>query len=358
VRRPGPLIGAASIGLTLLFLLPALVSGSAGAPSAASGSPPALPPTSPALNWHNLTSNLSTSPLAMNGEQLAYNDLDQYLLLYGGYNQNGDSFASWKFTAAGWTKLFPKGSPPGVNLGVMTYDFADKEIVLYGGNENTLSNVAETTTFRSGTWRSLSPVPAPPGRANAGMAYDPVAGLTILFGGCGPPSTSGSCYILKGTYAFLGGNWSQLYPKASPPIRWDEAMAYDPALRGIVLFGGCTAVTRGTCTATASDTWLYKGGNWSKLTTKGDPLRRYGASLTYDPKAGGMVLFGGSTLSGSVLNDTWVLKGTQWVHLIPKNTPPGRFRVRLAYDPTLSEVVMFAGASATGSNLRDTWVLD
>jgi hypothetical protein len=71
-----------------------------------------------------------------------------------------------------------------------------------------------------------------------------------------------------------------------------------------------------------------------------------------------MVLFGGSTLSGSVLNDTWVLKGTQWVHLIPKNTPPGRFRVRLAYDPTLSEVVMFAGASATGSNLRDTWVLD
>jgi hypothetical protein len=293
----------------------------------------------------------------MNGEQLAFDTHDSYLLLYGGYNPNGSLSASWKFTSSGWHQLSTTGSPPGLNLGTMAFDAHDRYVVLFGGNENGISNTGPTLTYQSGMWNLISPSPTPSGRSNAISSYDTADGYVLLFGGCGPANTNGVCTPDGDTWTFRGGNWSMVNTSVSPSPRWGQAMAWDPGLGGVVLFGGCISVVNNACTGAAHDTWLFKNGSWTRLKTAFAPPGRYGAGMAYDPRAGGMVLFGGSRANNSVLNDTWILKGNHWVHFHPGAMPSGRYRVRMVYDPILSELVLFAGSTFTTYDFNDTWVL-
>lgn len=307
------------------------------------------------VKWSDLTSVLAGAPPPSSGTQIAYDAADGYLMLYGGYNAAGSLSTTWQFANTTWTQVPTSGSPPGTNLGAMAYDGADGYVVLFGGNLNGVSSTGQTWTYQAGTWTELNPSPAPGGRAAPAMIYDAADGYVLLFGGCSPAYSSVCEQSRNDTWEFKAGTWTQLTPPTSPPARTDAAIAYDPTLGDVVMFGGCVQIS-GTCSAALNDTWEFRGGVWTLIHTAASPSARFGASMAYDPSVGHTVLFGGSTLSGSPLNDTWEFTGSHWVELYTGPSPPGRWRFSLAYDSAYSELVLFGGNDPSGW-LGDTWAL-
>ncbi len=108
-----------------------------------------------------------------------------------------------------------------------------------------------------------------------------------------------------------------------PPPLYEPAMAYDPASRQMILFGGSgSAMTNGT--------WAWQSGAWRQLHPTHSPSPRQGAALTYDPDLEELVLFGGTFFSVGdeaqplrggganierTLSDTWVWNGSDWRRL-------------------------------------------
>jgi hypothetical protein len=60
-------------------------------------------------------------------------------------------------------------------------------------------------------------------------------------------------------------------------------------------------------------TWEYAGKNWERIDLEVSPPTRTGHAMAYDEARGVVVLFGGSTQDGTLLNDLWEYDGTTWV---------------------------------------------
>jgi hypothetical protein len=95
--------------------------------------------------------------------------------------------------------------------------------------------------------------------------------------------------------------WTELHPPASPPARSDASMAYDPATRTMLLFGG-----HSDRYPYLGDTWSWNGTTWIKLSPSTSPLARIDAPMAYDAGTNAMLLFGDG-YDGD-FNDTWTLR--------------------------------------------------
>ena len=98
------------------------------------------------------------------------------------------------------------------------------------------------------------------------MAYDPAARTMLLFGGFS--DRTGSAGYLGDTWIWNGTTWRKLSPSASPPARTGASMAYDAATRTVLLFGGEGKLSRGPdggSDGELSDTWSWSGTTWTKL---------------------------------------------------------------------------------------------
>src|SRR5580692_3822739 len=98
------------------------------------------------------------------------------------------------------------------------------------------------------TWTQLTPSLSPGARAWTSMAYDPAGGYIVLYGGY---NSSGARYY-NDTWTFSNGTWTQLVSKQAPQSQAGLVLTYDPALKGIVTFGGQYY---------DNQTWLFRGGN-------------------------------------------------------------------------------------------------
>lgn len=196
------------------------------------------------------------------------------------------------------------------------------------------------------TWIQLG-APWKNGTVGSSVAWDAADGQLVLFGG------------LNGTYGPLNDTWtldphlqawSPLPPGGpSPSPRWASSMAYDPALGGLLLFGGAGA--RG---APLGDTWLYRQDRWTRLSTGQSPPARSGASMGWQADQERMVLFGGNGSSGA-LNDTWAFSGGTWYPLHPSVSPPARANASSSPDAE-GDLVLFGGFEAGGDG-SDVWIL-
>ena len=161
------------------------------------------------------------------------------------------------------------------------------------------------------------------------MAYDPLLDCVVLFGG-----RANSNAPLGDTWEFGNGHWTNITSKLTraPSPRYEPAVAYDPDMRAIVLFGGDGS------NGWLSDTWVFNG-SWSKETISPSPSDRSDAALAYDAKDAYLLLFGGAR-SGSRLSDTWSLtRGAfgsgVWTNLSPSlsfGPPPAQLMA--TYDAT------------------------
>src|SRR5205085_1863109 len=138
-----------------------------------------------------------------------------------------------------------------------------------------------------------------------------------------------SAGLLADTWIFDGMAWSQAQTRA-PPGRYAGSMTYDPATRGLVLFGGAGCGTASYC----GDTWLFDGTHWSPVTASPAPAARAHAALVFDPVIGRLVLFGGtgSCSSTSDCGDTWTFDGKHWTQVTSSPSPPARDSASMVYD--------------------------
>ena len=204
-------------------------------------------------------------------------------------------------------------------------------------------------------WRQpVGPHPTP--RYGAALAYDGAHNKFVLFGG-----QSGSVSYDE-TWTFDSRTWKRESAPHKPPARREAAMAYDPTLRLVVLYGGLVA--NGAEGSEAGDTWTWDGTDWTEVSADNQgPRFRFGASMV---TAGDrVIMFGGHVFNTSYFGDAWTLEGSKWKQIDRGPGPAGRGDAAVAWNARDSSLLVYgglgirtgAGPGNLGIPLQDAWSL-
>ena len=239
-----------------------------------------------------------------------------------------------------WSTLSPPASPAPLAYSAAAYDSDNRTLVMFGGVTSTGALSNTTWVWNGSTWHGYagSQIVSPQARELAAMAFDPVLHQLVLFGGRGYGGE-----VLGDTWAWNGASWYQVSKRltgVSPSAREGAAMAYDG--RGnLVMFGGDAPSTGSGSGRTAGST----------ETGAGSP----GAGST----AGSSVDANGPAPPTVSLGDTWLWTSGGWAQS-PSTGPAARTSASMAFDSSSGLAVMFGGSSsaiASGAPgyLGDTW---
>lgn len=252
----------------------------------------------PGFFWVNLTGVISVAPSPRYYASMTYDPALHGVLLFGGMYSGGPTTLAdtWLFTGnAGdpqWT-LLPVGAHPSPRGGAaLTYDPLDNYAVLFGGYDDP-DYYSDTWTFSGGTWNELRVADVPFERAFAGFVYNNATGSCLLtMGGGGAVDT----------WSFVHGIWTELAPGTPLGGRISPSVVYDYQSNNLTLFGGQSP----SLTSAFGDTWNDSPTQvWSELPTSG-PSPRSAAAMAFDPLIGFTVLFGGGSVPSGLQNDTWL----------------------------------------------------
>ncbi|MCI4367570.1 MAG: hypothetical protein L3K08_07450, partial [Thermoplasmata archaeon] len=177
------------------------------------------------------------------------------------------------------------------------------------------------------------------------MAFDAADGYVVLVDGGNNTVANASNFNLADTWTYLHGSWTNLNI-SGPRARGLMSMTYDPKDGYVVLFGGSPGWWG--VGNDFNDTWTFSAGHWTDLNLSHAPTPRRSAAMAYDAQDGYVVLFGGLKMASSQysdLSDTWKFVGGHWTDLAPKLnlSPVGRDGAQMAYDPGFSATVLFGG---------------
>lgn len=303
--------------------------------------------------WSELIANTSctssTCPSPRAGAMMAYEGGLGGMVLFGGYHFNSMIVPilnddTWLFSNGGWTNLTATvGAAPQARFdGSMVWDSLDNYILLFGGFNQTYHTLGDTWKFGGVAWANISSsVGSPPSpRAGAAISNSP-SGWVMLFGGENPDGSAitdvGGCSYSAVNYWFHSGKWVEMaitptcifiapgspasglaagVTGAYPPCgRYDAALGWSPPNNRFVLFGGI-GPTGSACTGFSeyvNDSWSYQnapGGAfyWQNATDPGfvgDPPIRFEMGYTNDFTSNYFEIFGGYGGQGGGRNDTW-----------------------------------------------------
>ncbi len=185
----------------------------------------------------------------------------------GGFNPNVSGVAArgdvvdelWALDldAGAWRLLEPDPELPGPAArvgGTMEAIGDGGEVMVFGGSASALffcspvplcsGNLLDDTWVyepASGTWVEAPSVPAPPARVGHATAFDTESGVVVLFGGAQMEPEgfrNGTAFGDTWAWSVADRTWRQMAPPESPDPRSYHAMAYDPELDLVVLWGG------------------------------------------------------------------------------------------------------------------------
>jgi hypothetical protein len=257
--------------------------------------------------WTQLTP--AVSPPAINTAGTAYDPTTQTVVLFGGSIDNSiNSNETWTWDGATWTQQFPPVSPParGWNTNGMVFDAHLGKVVMFGGVNLQFDMMNDTWEWdgTAKTWTQQFPAHSPSPRDTT-LAYDDATNQIIFFGGW----TNGVVY--GDTWTYNGVDWVQQQPATVPQARADNALAFDSALKSVMLYGGLAGPCEDCGEGRLNDTWLWNGTNWNQVQASGHPVASSGASFTYDASIDAIVLFGGWISSNGFTNSTWLFRAFQ-----------------------------------------------
>ncbi len=250
---------------------------------------------------------------------------------------------------ASWSEV-PGAGPPARYRAAIAYDPVDASVILFGGCGRVCA-LADTWSYAAGVWRNLTGTTSatPPGGAGASMAYYPgvgAGGYLVMFGGFGPNG------YLNDTWGFVDGMWLSIDGSGvAPPARAGASLTYDPATQSLILFGGSSNVAGRSL---LNDTWSFADNAWTELSASSGPPSRAEAAMAYDPSLGSVVLFGGAISSG-IAKDTWQFADGNWTRTSVPTAPSSRSGATLVYDTALDALVLWGGLGRVGYE-ADTWV--
>lgn len=316
----------------------------------------AAPDLGPPPGWSKVTPQ-GTPPIRRTVHLMAYDPDTQRVLLVGG--QPGNSSVPlgdiWAWDGTSWTELTPANGPalpPRKNFG-LAYDTARKRLVvfggIYGGLQVTPKYMNDTWEWDGQTWTDKTPASGSPSpRAGHGMAYDPARKRVVVFGG-------GASGPLDDTWEWDGQKWEQKATTGQPAARYNTRMVYDEVAQNVVLFGGQAGANFG-------DLWAWDGTTWTELwPTSKEPLGRGFFDLAYDSARERVVLYGGTVTyppniaPDNIFADHWEWDGTSWTLIGDGDGPGKRSGQGMAYDAHRGCLVLFGGTASGSLYLDDTW---
>ena len=268
-----------------------------------------------------------------------------------------------------WTPAGTTGVSPVSPYASMVYDPLDKEFVAFGGEvpgSGTVARMSNATwILRSGSWSNLCALPdgdggcgaaTPPARAGALLTYDAADKMVLMAGGTVLQSNGSTVFPVgrSDLWAFAGGGWVNLTPRGLPSGLWDGQMTYD-AHDGYVL----------ALTDTGATYSFTVAQGFSKVGPIDHPSGRSHAAIFFDGARDAVVVYGGVSAAGKILNDTWSFADGDWTKLdFGHNVPSNRLSsagvpllpapIAATYDAVLSVGVVVDPLDVGGNA---TWVL-
>jgi hypothetical protein len=364
LRKPsGVMIGLIIVSTVLLI--------GSSEPATAEKTGPALLPAATVLTsptWKEVSSGPSPpSMAALTTMVYDTGDSEIVTVTWSTAGPCGMSGETWTFAQGQWQDLSLRVEPP-VYDPLLAYDSSLGDVVLYNSDFCQANPTSSTWTFHGGVWTNITATsgPQPPPRQVASMAWDPSTQAVILFSGT---RVFGASPLLNDTWEFANGTWTNISASSTgsssvaPPPRTFAAFAGDPLSGWAILFGGLDSV--GDLSNNA--TYGFDYGRWAPGSYATAPQPRYGPAMAYDPTLQGLVLFGGSyptccaaPPSGPpALSDSWLLPSgaytNNWVQLRPASSPPPRLGAAMAYEAEDQYLVLFGGIGPNG-HLNDTWI--
>jgi Galactose oxidase, central domain len=284
----------------------------------------------------------ASSPPARSYLAMTYDRASGKIVMFGGFDGNGYLDDTWVFDGVTWTEIATNTPPPARAAAQMAYDFVTRKVVLFGGYNGT-DYLGDTWLWdgRTSQWRRVRTAHRPRPVTGPMLFPDP-NGRVDLFGGF-----DGRFYQLT-MWQWTGSDWTQLFPATVPFARGSAAVATNPRIDQVVLFGGLGDVN-------PNNTWTYDGTTWTLQSPVHQPLLVYAASAAIEPTINAVILFGGG--SGGVDQNTtwrWLASGGDWRQVTTTQSPPPREGAGMAYLPALGHVIVFGGQDS-GTPLNDTW---
>jgi hypothetical protein len=247
------------------------------------------------------------------------------------------------------------------------YDLALREVFF-------LSDPASVppSTAPAPAWMPLIAEGAGPGpRSRMAAIYDSARDRLTVFGGYGPRFLNDT-WVLIGAVRGERPRWARLEPRSQGPRpRAAHSAVYDRVSNRMVIFGGRDELSW------FDDVWVLIHANgvggeprWLELRPQGArPAARASHSAVYDPQTDRMVVYGGWSAGGRVLDDVWLLEHTTstsatptWRKVSPEGKGPGESQGHAsAYDEALDRMLVFGGISTAPPRNRaptEVWVLE
>lgn len=266
------------------------------------------------------------------------------VVLYGGIDNPTSRLDTWRWDGAAWHDVTTTFEPSFVSCGV-AYDPARDAIVTFGGLlGSTPSDI--TQQFVAGVWSGSRMPGSPPPRVAPPLVYMPSLGEIVMWGGNNQFGTN----LADGTWGFNGTAWRRI-TTSNPPARAGIAYAYDAARDEIVVFGGRAS------TALNGETWVFDGTTWTQRTPTTSPSARSDASAAYDPIRQRVVLTAG-VFVGDFPQDLWTWDGTTWTSHPQPTRPPARYNAALVWNAQRQRLVLAGGFDIAGTPATDAWELD
>jgi hypothetical protein len=314
--------------------------------------------------WHSTPLDPTDYPERKN-PGMALDEVNQKLYIFGGtwsgYPRDAGAytvaalgdFRSWDGTH--WKEESIDAGPPALGGAALGYDSEHSRVVLFGGSDS-VSSSADTWLFDGHAWSRVdtSDAGAPSPRFNVSMVFDQTRKKLMLFGGQNADS-AGQPVNLADTWEWDGQAWHELTGAGpTPPGRGHHAMTWDPVRQRVVMMGGARHFAPIPAGSALDDFWEWDGAHWSEIAVTGPkPSARTGASLSFDPARGRLILYGGYD-SQTDLSDLWQWDGQRWENRsllpLPRSSPA------FAQKAPNQEALLFGGLmNAGGRTLGDVW---
>lgn len=182
------------------------------------------------------------------------------------------------------------------------------------------------------TWEEIRS--SPDARSHHAMAYDSHRGVTVLHGG-GRFDGAEQEPAFDDTWEWDGERWT-LRATGGPGPRAGHALSFDPRRGVTVLFGGYAGEDR------ARDTWEWDGTQWTRADTDG-PAGLCDVQLAYDQRLGLTILYGQYDDGDVWPSQMWGWDGQCWT-MLDDNPPAIHYPYRMVYDDRRSVIVLVGNA--------------
>jgi hypothetical protein len=226
-------------------------------------------------------------------------------ILFGGWSDAAASYLgdTWTWQTGCWTRVQPSAAPSPREAMAMTYDPLRKVVFAFGGRiDPTMAQFSrETWTWDGKTWSLVSK--DGPDLTFPSAAFDENSQRVLVYGW-----ENGG---IVQTWTWDGTQWRKL-DVPQPPLRTKPGMAFDPASRRVILFGGLGNIYEGS--AQLNDTWAWDGLAWSRLAPAHSPSPRQQVAMTSFAAKRGILLVGGNG-RGKVTTDMWLWNGSDWIEV-------------------------------------------